>query len=196
MNILVCKNPKNYNLTAGKSYTVLEQIDHMITILNDTGKAANYNINLFEPLAVPFSINIENNVVTVTKNNNTTETFSTLEFVNKQTSYISCGIKEFSGINALTDYIDNIDNVNTEQKIEILTAVLNHYLTDDISMLLISTNTSTDINDEAVQTQLVQRLHLIRSSFNQLLDVEISDINNYNPNSGNQIVLWILKVIH
>lgn len=196
MNVLVCKNPKNYNLTAGKSYTVLEQIDNMITILNDTGKAANYNINLFEAASVPFSINIENNVVTITKTNNTTETINILNFLSLNESYISCGVKEISGINMLTNFINNIDNVTTEQKIEILTAVLNTYLTDHVSMLLISTNTSSDTDDENVQTRLVERLHLIRSSFNQLTNVEISDINNYNPNSGNQIVLWILKVIH
>jgi len=48
MNELICVNPKNYKLTEGNKYLVVENEGETVMIINDNNKTARYYIDLFQ----------------------------------------------------------------------------------------------------------------------------------------------------
>lgn len=186
----ICKNAKNYKLTEGQEYEILQEEDGYVRIINDSGKNVRYDASLFEDVFVPparteqdciSSITYSGNILRyVDINNEQKQTTITLNLENR--NQFSCGILRIEGINDVCSRIENQSFVNTddddfiELKKALFRTVFNHYsLRGTYGMWMCSTN--QDGNYEDYQT---------------LLD-ELSTHNSgwfTNPNSGNQIKLW------
>jgi hypothetical protein len=125
---------------------------------------------------------------------------SNLPMFENEESYISCGIREMDGINDIINSLnDNINrmvklltdcNVTVEIKElyeTILTELFKRSLDDNPLYTLISTNiTDNSMIDEALDVFGVDVVKFLDSlSF-------MSD-RGLNPNSGNDIKLWVIK---
>ena len=204
----ICINPKNYKLTQGKVYEILDEEDGYYLLVNDSNKTFRYYSDLFddvitipdeETIAPPppparteadviSSLNVTCsgqicNVTYVDLNNQT---------VNFQTSTIgisgtdiSCGIRQISGINDILSSIDN--NVNTDEddllelRKEIVKRVISLLINrnrGNTRWMLMSTN-----NDYIFEDYF--------DVFDSLAQTNLGWENN--PNSGNEIKLWVFN---
>ena len=202
----ICTNPKNYKLTQGKVYEILDEEDGYFLLVNDSNKTVRYYSDLFddveetvEEVAPPppparteadviSSLNVTYNNNRCTVNyvdlNNNNVNFTT-DSINVATSSISCGVYQLYNINAIMECID--DNVNTDEddllelRKEIVKRVISlfiHNKRGSTRWMIMSTN-----ND---------------SSFEDYFDVfdSLAQTNlgwETNPNSGNEIKLWVFN---
>ena len=202
----ICTNPKNYKLTQGKVYEILDEEDGYFLLVNDSNKTVRYYSDLFgdieeavEEVAPPppparteadviSSLNVTYNnnrcnVMYVDLNNETIN-FST-EPINVATSSISCGIHQLYNINAVMDSID--DNVLTDEddllelRKEIVKRVISLFIRNkraSTRWMLMSTNYDGDFEDYF-------------DVFDSLAQTNLGWENN--PNSGNEIKLWVFN---
>ena len=202
----ICINPKNYKLTQGKVYEILDEEDGYYLLVNDSNKTVRYYSDLFddveeavEEVAPPppparteadviSSLNVTCNgqrcSVTYVDLNNQTVDFTT-ERINVATSSISCGIHQMYGINDILSSIDN--NVSTadddllELKKEIVKRVISLLINrnrGNTRWMLMSTN-----NDDSYEDYF--------EVFDSLAQTNLGWENN--PNSGNDIKLWVFN---
>ena len=204
----ICTNPKNYKLTQGKVYEILDEEDGYFLLVNDSNKTVRYYSDLFDDvIAIPdeetiappppparteadviSSLNITYNsqrcTVTYVDLNNQPVTFQTTT-VGIAGTVISCGIRQISGINDILSSIDN--NVNTDEddllelRKEIVKRVLSsliRYNRGNTRWMLMSTN-----NDDSYEDYF--------EVFDSLAQTNLGWENN--PNSGNEIKLWVFN---
>ena len=202
----ICTNPKNYKLTQGKVYEILDEEDGYYLLVNDSNKTVRYYSDLFgdieeavEEVAPPppparteadviSSLNVTSNgqrcSVTYVDLNNQTVTFQTITIGISSTD-ISCGIRQMHSINDILLSIDN--NVSTadddllELRKEIVKRVISlliRYNRGNTRWMLMSTNDNViyedyfEVFDSLAQTNLGWEI---------------------NPNSGNDIKLWVFN---
>lgn len=202
----ICINPKNYKLTQGKPYLIVEEEEDYILIINDNNKTQRYAKDLFEdeveaiPDAPPppprrteqdcinsISIitnertnNIELRYNDIENNENTITYFGTIS-----ESRNSCGIREYDGLNSIMHLI--LENINTEEEDMIdlqkalFSAFIKYLLYNNIGnsrWMTFSTNQLTENED-----------------FYTVLDelAQVSTPWEENPNSRSMIKLWILN---
>ena len=202
----ICTNPKNYKLTQGKVYEILDEEDGYYLLVNDSNKTVRYYSDLFddieeavEEVAPPppparteadviSSLNVtcagQRCSVTYVDLNNQTVNFQTSTIRIFGTD-ISCGIRQISGINHILLSIDN--NVSTtdddllELRKEIVKRVISlliHYNRGNTRWMLMSTN-----NDDIFEDYF--------DVFDSLSQTNLGWENN--PNSGNDIKLWVFN---
>lgn len=202
----VCINPKNYKLTQGNEYEILQQEDGYYLIVNDSNKTVRYYSDLFgdieeavEEVTPPppparteadviSSLNVTCSVqrctVTYVDLNNQTVNFQTSTIGIFGTD-ISCGIRQISGINDILLSIDN--NVSTtdddllELRKEIVKRVISLLINrnrGNTRWMLMSTN-----NDDIFEDYF--------DVFDSLAQTNLGWENN--PNSGNDIKLWVFN---
>ena len=151
----ICTNPKNYKLTQGKVYEILDEEDGYFLLVNDSNKTVRYYSDLFDDVIAipdeetiappPPSVRTEADVisslnvtcgdqrctVTYVDLNNQSVNFQT-NTIGISSTNISCGIRQISGINDILSSIDN--NVNTDEddllelKKEIVNRVISYLL--------------------------------------------------------------------
>lgn len=193
----ICINSKNYKLTEGKVYSIIEENNGYYFLVNDNNRTVRYDSSLFEDEAhgiVPpppparteadciNSISQNTNSISYVDLNNETITINTT--VTREGSYISCGVKEVVGLNGVMYNI--LDNVDTEEDdmLDLIDALFRAALENIKSQfpacrfLLLSTNNDTAHED-----------------FFTILDSESVSHTEWenNPNSGNDIKVWILQ---
>ena len=202
----ICINPKNYKLTQGKVYEILDEEDGYYLLVNDSNKTVRYCSDLFgdieetvEEVAPPppparteadviSSLNVtfiaSRCTVTYVDLNNQTVTFQTNTIVISSTD-ISCGIRQMYGINNILSSIDN--NVNTDEddllelRKEIVKRVISLLINrnkGNTRWMLMSTN-NNDIFEDYFDV------------FDSLAQTNLGWENN--PNSGNDIKLWVFN---
>lgn len=177
--MIKCINPKVYNLTAGKEYEVINESGRFYTVINDTGSAFSYSKELFEvetpaPIEEPLTIRIDNPAGNH-QYRITTNKYAILRVIFERTgTSISCGINQFYNVNEVVREV--LERYN-EDAIEVLKALVSHVLTRYVyKFALLSTNI-TD-NEDVVE----------------VLDKVLGDHQHegLNPNSGNDIALWVV----
>ena len=202
----ICINPKNYKLTQGKIYEILDEEDGYFLLVNDSNKTVRYYSDLFgdieeavEEVAPPppparteadviSSLNVtcggQRCTVTYVDLNNQTVTFQT-HTIGISSTDISCGIRQISGINNVLSTIDN--NVDTDEddllelRKEIVKRVISsliRYNRGNTRWMLMSTN-----NDDSYEDYF--------EVFDSLAQTNLGWENN--PNSGNEIKLWVFN---
>lgn len=217
---LQCKNKgNNKSITTGKEYEVINETEARYSIINDKGIQANYAKNLFskaieiipeipiiDGLEAETSINNENEdlgfMITIKIDGVNDYVFEKDNVLNILESPISCGIQLVSGLDELMnfvnefkddfrDYLDeNIKNFKIDEDLdfdtfykeiaELLIIDLIEEYKGSCLYLLLSTNIENNPN---YNIEIIQYL-------NQISEV---DLFGANPNSGNDIQLWILK---
>ena len=202
----ICTNPKNYKLTQGKVYEILDEEDGYFLLVNDSNKTVRYYSDLFddveeavEEVAPPppparteadviSSLNVTCNgqrcTVTYVDLNNQTVTFQTNTIRIDETD-ISCGIRQMYGINDILSSIDN--NVNTDEddllelRKEIVKRVISLFINHNrgnTRWMLMSTNADVIYED---YFEVIDSLAQTNSGWEN------------NPNSGNDIRLWVFN---
>ena len=202
----ICTNPKNYKLTQGKVYEILDEEDGYFLLVNDSNKTVRYYSDLFgdieeavEEVAPPppparteadviSSLNVTYNNNRCTVNyvdlNNNNVNFTT-DSIMVATSSISCGIYQLYNINAIMESID--DNVNTDEddllelRKEIVKRVISLFIHNkraSTRWMLMSTNYDDNFEDYF-------------EVFDSLAQTNLGWENN--PNSGNEIKLWVFN---
>ena len=204
----ICTNPKNYKLTQGKVYEILDEEDGYFLLINDSNKTVRYYSDLFDDvIAIPdeetiappppparteadviSSLNVtyddQRCSVTYVDLNNQTVNFQTSTISISETN-ISCGIHQMYGINNILSSIDN--NVSTadddllELRKEIVKRVISlfiRYNRNNTRWMLMSTN-----NDDSYEDYF--------EVFDSLAQTNLGWENN--PNSENEIKLWVFN---
>ena len=202
----ICTNPKNYKLTQGKIYEILDEEDGYFLLVNDSNKTVRYYSDLFdyveeavEEVAPPppparteadviSSLNVicsgQRCTVTYVDLNNQTVNFQT-STIGISSTDISCGIRQISGINDILYCIDN--NVSTadddllELRKEIVKRVISLLIRanrGNTRWMLMSTN-----NDDSYEDYF--------EVIDSLAQTNLGWENN--PNSGNEIKLWVFN---
>ena len=202
----ICINPKNYKLTQGKVYEILDEEDGYYLLVNDSNKTVRYYSDLFgdieeavEEVAPPpsparteadviSSLNVTSGgqrcTVTYVDLNNQTVNFQT-SAIGISGTEISCGIFQMYNINNILLSIDN--NVSTtdddllELRKEIVKRVISLLINrnrGNTRWMLMSTN-NNDIFEDYFEV------------IDSLAQTNLGWENN--PNSGNDIKLWVFN---
>lgn len=205
----VCINPKNYKLTQGKVYEILDEEDGYFLLVNDSNKTVRYYSDLFgdieeavEEVAPPppparteadviSSLNVTYGnsrcAVTYVDLNNQTVNFQT-STIGISGTEISCGIRQMHDINNVLSSIEN--NVSTEDddllelRKEIVKRVISLLINrnrGNTRWMLMSTN-----NDDIFEDYF--------DVFDSLAQTNLGWENN--PNSGNDIKLWVFNSLN
>ncbi len=202
----ICTNSKNYKLTQGKVYDILEEEDGYYLLVNDSNKTVRYYSDLFEDVEeaveevappppparteadVISSLNVtcsgsRCNVSYVDLNNQTVS-FQT-NTVGISSTNISCGIRQMYNINDVLLSIEN--NVSTEDDdllelrkeiVKRVTSLFINHNRGNSRWMLMSTN-----NDSVFEDYF--------EVFDSLAQTNLGWENN--PNSGNEIKLWVFN---
>ena len=205
----ICINPKNYKLTQGKVYEILDEEDGYYLLVNDSNKTVRYYSDLFddveeavEEVAPPpppvrteadviSSLNVTCNgqrcTVTYVDLNNQTVNFQT-NTIGISSTDISCGIRQISGINNILSSIDNNVNTNEDDLLELrkeivkrVTSLFIRHNRGNTRWMLMSTN-----NDDSYEDYF--------EVIDSLAQTNLGWENN--PNSGNEIKLWVFNSLN
>ncbi len=205
---VVVGNPKSYALTAGKAYPVISVTGRRITIVNDNNITAAYMASVFRnegkeeaiakaaPKAVvyptvdeilaTFNYNITEGNISFDVQGNAVVINASLG--NSGTS-ISCGIRQISGLNDFfeicTEYFEQeLGHLPAELRDSIIDALFTASVlkfmenVTSVGLFLASTNTN----------------HTEFARINALLaPYTVQSHTCDNPNSGNEIKLWVLE---
>ena len=202
----ICTNPKNYKLTQGKVYEILDEEDGYYLLVNDSNKTVRYYSDLFgdveeavEEVAPPppparteadviSSLNVtcagQRCTVTYVDLNNQTVNFQT-NIIGISSTNISCGIHQMHNINDVLSSIEN--NVNTDEDdllelrkeiVKRVTSLFIRYHRGNSRWMLMSTNNNDTFEDYF-------------EVFDSLAQTNLGWENN--PNSGNEIKLWVFN---
>lgn len=197
-----CIKAKNYNLTVGEEYEVFDSRVGFYLIRNDKGISLPYSKQLFKEV-VETAVNptveqilsncrYDNYNITCNYNNNVlfAITISSVDYDFEGTE-ISCGIKQFSGINDIASRIKNqidntIDFLDENEKLELCSGLLKTYLYQIINERF----------DNAAAFVLLST-NIDNNRYYDIIEKALADLPNYqgfNPNSDNNITLWIYEV--
>jgi hypothetical protein len=190
----ICRNAKNYKLTEGQQYEILQEENGYVRIINDSGKNVRYDASLFEDVFIPPPplARTEQDCINSITYDGTTLRYVDINETHKNTDIalylranneFSCGINRIEGINSLCNRIENQDFVNTddddfiELKKALFRKVFTYFTTIHTSKGMWMCSTNQNDNYEDYQT-LLDTLSTHNSGWFR------------NPNSGNQIKLW------
>ena len=202
----ICTNPKNYKLTQGKVYEILDEEDGYYLLINDSNKTVRYYSDLFtdveeavQEVAPPppparTEADVINSLIVTYSDRRCNVTYldlenNTVSFTTNQISvndtHISCGIKQLYNINNVLESIEaNIDTSSSDfidLKKQIIKQVISRFISNLISSsrwMLMSTNFETDFED-----------------YYEIFD-SLSQTNlgwEENNNSGSNIKLWVFN---
>lgn len=198
MKQVICTNPKGYRLTQNREYTVDEtQKRGYYQLTNDNGREVFYADDLFRDVPrestadeIMNTLNIEFTLLNNNPNSvSISPSYSIDGGVMSFTSTLgyermnaSCGICDLAGINGLVSNIVNIVPNRQDLHNRMLTTIIERLINYEhlnYGLFLISTQVDNNNHIELIDSVL-SNVGLVR-------------IQKYNPNSGNQIVLWVLE---
>jgi hypothetical protein len=203
----ICTNPKNYKLTQGKVYEILDEEDGYYLLINDSNKTVRYYSDLFDDaeeaieevapppppartevdvissLTVAYAGSRQCRVIYQDLNNNTVD-FTTRQISVSDTN-ISCGVRQLYNIN---DFLEGIDGAVTTEEDDLLElkkqivkkalVILIEATQASSRWMLMSTNYFNDYED-------------YYEVFDSLAQTNLGW--EENPNSGNDIKLWVFN---
>lgn len=187
---VICVNPKNYRLTRNLEYAVQEVETGWYQVINDAGRSVRYASDLFQDVVVESTREDVLGSLTVTANDRlltirfTIDGDDVVANINRLTESgtdISCGIGQLAGLNGLAG---NVSRLFNGRRLDLSQEVLNACIEEEVSnsedcaFLLLSTNIE---NNEYAD--------LISNALDPLCTTHITQ---NNPNSGNNITLWII----
>ena len=202
----ICINPKNYKLTQGKVYEILDEEDGYFLLVNDSNKTVRYYSDLFgdieeavEEVAPPppparteadviSSLNVtcvgQRCTVTYVDLNNQTVNFQT-STIGIFGTEISCGIHQMYYINDILLSIDNNVSTTDDDLLELRKEIVKRVISllirhnrGNSRWMLMSTNNNSSFEDYF-------------EVFDSLAQTNLGWENN--PNSGNDIKLWVFN---
>jgi len=204
-DVVIVGNPKSFALTAGKEYNVLARDGKKISIVNDNNITASYYLSVFrgegkavkpkekavvlptvEEIMATFNYDIgEGNVsFQVQGLNHSIDTT-----LGNAGSAISCGIRQIFGLNifidVFTEYFEEeaLAHLPAELRDTVIDAMFLESVkkimqnTTNVGMFLASTNTDYAEFDRIEA---------------QFADLTIMNHTRINPNTGNEIKVWVL----
>jgi hypothetical protein len=204
---VIVGNPKSFALTQGNTYDVIERDGRKITIVNDNNVTSTYYASVFKdegkskakaeakPKAVvlpttpeimeSFNYDLENGTIGFEVQGNP---FVFATGLGNASTNISCGVRQIFGLNnfidSCTEYLEeNLPHIPAELRDEIVDAMfvagvkaLMENVTQ-VAMFLASTNTNY---------AEFSRLDA------QLSPMTVASHTRMNPNSNNEIKVWVL----
>ena len=205
----------NKLITVGNKYEVISETDNRYVILNDKGIQKNYSKNLFkevgykqnnlvEEVDIETDVNIDINEISF-KIKVKIDGFNDFLYEDKVACLldtdISCGIKQISGLNDIMifdqNFRDDFNEYILENNIDLGEELdLNELFNETIAALF------DDLLSELSETCLYALLSTNLDNNEVYNDNVIDVLNNIadnetlvggNPNSGNEIQLWVLK---
>ena len=210
----ICTNPKNYKLTQGKVYEILDEEDGYFLLVNDSNKTVRYYSDLFDDVEeaietveaftppppspparteadVISSLNVtcsgQRCTVTYVDLNNQTVNFQTSTIGISGTA-VSCGIRQISGINDILSSIDNNVNTDEDDLLELKKEIVNRVIS-----LLINRNRG-NTRWMLMSTNYDGDFEDYFEVFDSLAQTNVGWENN--PNSGNDIKLWVFHSLN
>jgi hypothetical protein len=203
----ICTNPKNYKLTQGKVYEILDEEDGYYLLINDSNKTVRYYSDLFEDVETTETVTppppppvrteadvisslsvVRNNYrchVTYVDLNNQNVNFDTAS-INAIDINISCGIKQMYNINGILETIDENISADDDDLLELKKEIFKRTISLFINMyrtaarwILMSTNYDDHFED----------YYDVLNELSEETSLEWSE----NPNSGNEIKLWVFN---
>ena len=190
MKQVICRNPKGYRLTQGREYTVNDELrEGYYQLQNDNNRTVFYADDLFEDVPTESTVEeiIQSMAITISDvgaisvrynvdGNDRTLNY-TLSITRTQNS---CGIGDVSGINGLVNHINQHVINRQDLRIQFLRKVVETFVDNfEFGLFLFSTNIDGNDNITAIDEVLT--------------NLSLARIQKLNPNSGNQIALWILE---
>ena len=207
----ICTNPKNYKLTQGKVYEILDEEDGYFLLVNDSNKTVRYYSDLFDDVEeaietveaftppppspparteadVISSLNVtcsgQRCTVTYVDLNNQTVNFQTSTIGISGTD-ISCGIRQMHGINNILSSIDNNVSTADDDLLELRKEIVKRVISLFIRYNRNNTRwmlMSTN-NDDSYEDYF--------EVIDSLAQTNLGWENN--PNSENEIKLWVFN---
>lgn len=206
----ICTNPKNYKLTQGKAYEILDEEDGYFLLVNDSNKTVRYYSDLFDDVEesnetvegftppppppartevdVISSLNVtcsdQRCTVTYVDLNNQTVTFQT-STIGISATNISCGIRQMYNINDILSGIDNNVSTIDDDLLELQKEILKRVIS-----LLINRN-----RDNSRWMLMSTNNNSLYEDYFEVFD-SLAQTNlgwENNPNSGNEIKLWVFN---
>lgn len=208
----------NKSITLGNEYEIISETETRYTLLNDKGVQKNYSKNLFEDIVIAAPVipvldgfDVETSVTSqhgmvnfeiVIKLENNQDFVFGRYILNVTESNISCGIYTASGVDGLMSYMTNFkddfesyleqnknlftidEDFDFEEAYQEISDSLIEDLINSLSKKFLFLLLSTNINNNGDYNEL------IINSLNQFSEEPLLGIN---PNSNNDITLWILK---
>lgn len=206
----ICTNPKNYKLTQGKVYDILEEEDGYYLLVNDSNKTVRYYSDLFDDVEesnetveaftpppppparteadVISSLNVTSNGtrcnVTYVDLNNQTVNFQT-NTIGISGTDISCGVRQMYNINDILSGIDHAVSTTDDDLLELRKEIVKRV----ISLLIITNRGNSrwmlmSTNNNGLYEDYFE-------VFDSLAQTNLGWENN--PNSGNEIKLWVFN---
>jgi hypothetical protein len=181
---IICKNPKNYNLTLDKEYEVINEDTDMYTIKNDLEKEVNFSKDLFKTTSItnieitfsndtPDSINIRFDV------GNNHETIKNIFKIDTVAG--NCGVQGINGINVVYHYLEYGHQDRAKEFFKKILDKLFYFLEEEIYTVMVVFST----NDTHLEVWEV---------LDEICDV-YTEKECINPDSNLPIRLWI-KYLH
>lgn len=200
MSTVTVKNPKSFALTKSKKYEVLAEENNRVRIVNDNNIQAFYSLKLFKDPkpVVPILEEVKNSIVFDYNGGNNPqltltilgEAYSIPAELSMGESPISCGIATIKHINRFMTrklaFIEalNINGIDLPFKQNVVKAMFETAILGTMdakaatySMFLLSTNTNFD------------NFAMIDDILGAMI---VADYTTMNPNSENEIKLWVL----
>ena len=207
----ICINPKNYKLTQGKVYEILDEEDGYFLLVNDSNKTVRYYSDLFDDVEesnetveaftppppppparteadVISSLNVtcagQRCSVTYVDLNNQTVNFQTSTIGISGTN-ISCGIRQMYSINNILSSIDNNVNTDEDDLLELSKEIVKRV----ISLLIRANRGNTR------WMLMSTNADVIYEDYFEVID-SLAQTNlgwENNPNSENEIKLWVFN---
>tara|TARA_R110000850_G_scaffold84920_1_gene182226 strand:+ start:9815 stop:10525 length:711 start_codon:yes stop_codon:yes gene_type:complete len=204
--LVLCINPKNYNLTRGNEYEV--EVDpnnaNRYSLRNDRNLNSRYNTNLFVDVVVaPPVVRLSlDRVLASVEVSRTTAIFSVIEGENLSIEFpgpelsgrltISCGLKQLSNIGCydiitrrVNEAYQNIDVAVTRNDVN---AIANKIFSSILTSIFLSSNTGGIISSTNTNSDYFEELNEVMMTF----PVSVSRV--HNPNSGNEIITYVFDM--
>lgn len=191
-----CINSSNYRITVGTEYTVVREEERYYFIVNDNNRNVRYSKDLFEEVVqeviAPRTEQDMINSLTVTSTMITGDPFVNVRYTDIQNEVItvniplnqmprlgiSCGIKEYSGLNGLLTRIMNA--VPQDDDYERLTKEIFRNI---IRILCLNDNRAITLFSTVENTN-----NVLTSVFEEFEGFVTE--RKMNPNSHNYIIMW------
>ena len=201
-----CIKSNGYSIRIGAIYEVIEKTETRYSIVNEKGLIRNYSKKLFVQVETKLTFTqildsfcMVEDELQFKKVNGDDLVIEVQDFAKLQESEISCGIKELNNINDLVSIVNSTinkhysfsDQENERLKVKALFLCVKIAAELDIRsyrFLLVSTNTdckeNESINDHY---NIICKALSLKGESMQLIET--------NPNTENEISLWVLDVL-
>tara|TARA_R110000822_G_scaffold302649_2_gene426965 strand:+ start:17514 stop:18143 length:630 start_codon:yes stop_codon:yes gene_type:complete len=200
---VIVGNPKGFALTQNKVYDVIEREGRKITIVNDNNITTSYYASVFKNEGkevvkaapkVPTVDEIIETVVIDLGQGAITFSISGAQFVVNNTlgnagTNISCGIRQIFGINTFYDvFTEFLENEAAQLPAALRAQLVDALFKESVERLMQNVETQVGLFTASTNTNYNEFTRID----NVLTPMTVANHTRINPNSGNEIKLWVL----